>query len=298
MKQDIDMKQKFKTHPLLALNDLPEGPTTSITLDVGEDGYTLTTIAEGDDSSMLTLLAAYEKNGPINIRRPYDPVNIREWFNDTKYLTDSLLSMETNEERHEKLFDLTSPLRVGIPFQIIRYNGKIVGHCALVPGQKGYDPEAPGVDLNKPNHPTRGNKFVKLSFLLSPEHQQKGVIFKACKELLQVAANEFDVNLVYATSDLTNQRANKLLQGLMEWSRSEWGGRFGSGHKILKVRHRSDKYEENIELRRGVWWLWQIGGKKTNPLEDADTAHQKLVEALYDPSTAHDLNSKGMYQQQ
>lgn len=102
-----------------------------------------------------------------------------------------------------------------------------------------------------------------MTFLLSPEHRQKKVMFKACQKLLTLAAKEYDVSLVYATSDLANVGANVLLQKLMDWSEAKWGSKGEYDEATLPVqRENYETYGGNgyMEVRRGKWWMWKIGG--------------------------------------
>lgn len=137
---------------------------------------------------------------------------------------------------------------------MIRHNGKFVGHCALTPENSGLDPD----------HPTEDKKFVKLSFLLWYDHQQKGVMFTIIKQLLIIAAEQFHVDLVYATSDNENTAANRLLEGVIDWSKQKWGGSSSKGDKLMKhyiTAYVGQRETFDIERRRGTWWLWEIGDR-------------------------------------
>lgn len=205
------------------------------------------------------------------------------WLDDILYLHNKIRVMQSSEDRHAALFDFDDLINKSIPFQMIRHNGKFVGHCALTPESLGLDP----------NHPTDGKDFVKLSFLLWYDHQQKGVMFTAVEQLLAIAADQFRISLVYATSDNQNTAANRLLERVVDWSKQKWGGSSSKGDKILKFDipvYVGRRETFDFQRRRGTWWLWEIGdhikgkGKATNLEAQKRDLSSELLNSDRDPN--------------
>ncbi|KUJ22136.1 uncharacterized protein LY89DRAFT_729603 [Mollisia scopiformis] len=252
--EDPDWKGK---HPLLSPNVPPPQPAKSVKLNVpGYDGYTLTTPREGDAWSMQVLLGFYLNNGPINIKKPYNKENIHSWFEDTIYFTNFILRLNNSKERHASLFDELNPITASIPFQIIRHDDKLIGHCALSPARGPIS-----------GHVTSDKEYAKLSFLLSPDHRHRGVMFTALCTLFTIAAEEFDINMVHAVSHWDNESTTRLLQRLADCNILRWGAttKYEVEDKLITVEHRS----KDVELKRGISWLFRIG--KSASILDKDT---------------------------
>ncbi|KAF8852265.1 hypothetical protein BDZ45DRAFT_730282 [Acephala macrosclerotiorum] len=290
---------KLRRHPLLIANVPPLPQMQIMQLKVpGYDGYTLTTITQGDDVALRDLLTNYLNSG-VPVRKQYDPKAVSDWFDHTLYFTNLVLPLATKEQRNAALFDTSNSYQKAIPLQIIRYNGQLIGHCALKPGQRGQDLD----------HPSGRKNFVKLNCMLTPisqEHLQKGVLFTACQELLREAAKSYDVDLVYASTQPVHTKVKDLLQKLMEWSKEEWGGNSDSGDTSFEIKENASpstrqemQKQRNVVPRHRCWWLWQIGHREKKdewkmdkeknekgnrdhaPLHEADQFHQDLISAMY-----------------
>ncbi|KAI9649318.1 hypothetical protein NHQ30_001890 [Ciborinia camelliae] len=184
-----------------------------------------------------------EANPDVNILTPgtrvspsvYTLSNANFWLTLQLQSRNALLPLSNIECRKKILFEN----EWSIPMQVIRYGGPEGEFCGCVTlsalSPSAIPPGAPSVE-------EIGGKveLVELGYYLSEKHRGKGIVQAATRRLIEYAREEFGLDYVYGSANITNAKSSKIMSDLAK--------------EYVEERER--------EVKAKVW-VWSIGGRES-----------------------------------